>query len=255
MCLLLIGIDAHPVYNLIIAANRDEFYNRPTLSAGFWIEAPLILAGKDLKEGGTWMGITKNGRFAALTNYRDIPAIKENAPSRGHLVSDFLMNDNSVNDYLDTVSAKGDVYNGYNLILGDFQQLYYYSNINMQVIKLETGIYGLSNHLIDTDWFKVRESKKAFNEILGKEVLNLNSFFSLLTDQRNADKNDLPDTGVGKEFEKILSPAFITSPVYGTRCSTLILVDREKHVTFIERTYKQSPVVFDEKEYEFKIDL
>lgn len=254
MCLLIIGINAHPDYSLIIAANRDEFYNRPKLPAHYWYDAPFLLAGKDLKAGGTWMGITKQGKFAALTNYRDIPSIKENAPSRGHIVSDFLFNKNPANDYIEKISSLGNLYNGYNLILGDFFHLFYYSNVNNSRTFLNNGVYGLSNHLLDTDWFKVRESKKNFNEILSRKNIEVEKLFNLLTDENKAVDNDLPETGLGKEFEKILSSAFIKSPVYGTRCSTVIMVDKNKNVTFIERSYENSPESFNENIFNFQID-
>lgn len=254
MCLLLIGINAHPDFRLVIAANRDEFYNRSTAPADFWNEAPNLLAGKDLQAGGTWMGITKQGRFAALTNFRDIAAIKENAPSRGHIVSGFLLNNLSANNYTDELSLKGDIYNGYNLVAGDHLQLFYYSNISKEIKKLSDGIYGLSNHLLDTDWYKIRKSKKVFQNILSEKIIDKVKLFSLLTDESRAEDNDLPETGIGFEFEKILSSVFITSPVYGTRSSTIILIDKNRNVTFIERTYNRSSKDYFQNEFNFQIE-
>jgi uncharacterized protein with NRDE domain len=150
MCLLLISYKSHARYKLILAANRDEFYERPTALLHNWDDHNELFAGKDLKEKGTWLGVSRNGKVSAITNYRDMSKIKEKAPTRGKLVTDFLLNEIPVDKYSDILLEKADIYNGYNLIYGNFDDLYYFSNISTEQIRLSPGIYGLSNHLLDT---------------------------------------------------------------------------------------------------------
>ena len=150
MCLLLLAIRTHPEYKLILAANRDEYYDRPTAAANFWEEAPHLLAGRDLRTRGTWLGITRKGRIAAITDYRDPASVKANTTSRGRLVSDFLLGEESPAEYLDKLAKEQDRYNGFNLIIGEKDRLYWYSNRGDGARKLSPGIYGLSNRLLDT---------------------------------------------------------------------------------------------------------
>ena len=157
MCLILFAYRSLPDYRLVLAANRDEFYDRPTRHVAFWDDAPEILAGRDLKAGGTWMGITKKGRFAAITNYRDSGMTIENAPSRGDLVKDFLIGKSRPHDYLESLQNKGQDYNGFNLIIGDGNELFYYSNRDGNIHNIEPGVHGLSNHLLNTPWPKVAQ--------------------------------------------------------------------------------------------------
>ena len=238
MCLLLFAYQSHPDYRLILAANRDEFYDRPTRPAAFWDDAPEILAGQDLKAGGTWMGITKTGRFAAITNYREAALTKENAPSRGDLVKNFLMSDSRPRDYLKTVQEKGQIYNGFNLIIGDEKDLFYYSNRDGNIRTVEPGIHGLSNHLLNTPWPKVSRGKSKMSALINSPgPVDMNALFTILGDTTRPSEGELPDTGVGLDWERILSPMFITSDIYGTRCSTILLWEYTGAVTFIERTF------------------
>ena len=240
MCLIVFAYNAHPSYHLILAANRDEFYERPSSPADFWEDAPQILAGKDLKEGGTWLGITRDGKFAAITNYRDPAAFKINAQSRGKLVRDFLCGNQNADKYLENIFQQSDKYNGYNLILKDKDGLYVFSNRGEKQ-KLGAGIYGLSNHFLDTSWPKVVRAKKAFKTILDKKGTSLEeSLFAILSDRHFPPDNKLPATGVDREWERVLSPIFIKSPNYGTRSSTILLLGKNKRVKFVEK-------VFDEK--------
>ncbi len=159
MCLIVFAWRQHPDFPLIVAANRDEFYERPTLAADFWADHPEVLGGRDLKEMGTWLGITRKGRFAALTNYRDPLHVRADAPSRGWLVRDFLTGERGAEDYLARLRDRGAAYNGFSLILGDAAGLYYYSNRGEEgPAALAPGVYGLSNHLLDTPWPKVRRA-------------------------------------------------------------------------------------------------
>ncbi len=240
MCLIVFAYNAHPSYQLILAANRDEFYERPSSPADFWEDAPQILAGKDLKEGGTWLGITREGKFAAITNYRDPAAFKINAQSRGKLVRNFLCGNQSANKYLENISQQSDKYNGYNLILRDNEGLYIFSNRGEKQ-KLGAGIYGLSNHLLDTPWPKILRAKKKLKVTLKEKGAALeDALFAILSSSHVAPDDKLPATGVGREWERLLSPIFIKSPGYGTRSSTILLLGKNKRVKFVEK-------VFDEK--------
>ena len=254
MCLLIFAFKVHPKYKLILAANRDEYYDRPTARAVYWDEAPHILAGKDLRAGGTWFGVTRNGKIAAITNYRDPASIKSNAPSRGEIVSNYLLGPDDPDTYLEKLSRKRDVYNGFNLILGEREHLVWYSNRNGEPRKLSAGIYGLSNHLLDTPWPKVSLSKDALAEhISEKKEPSPETLFRLLKDRMVPDDDRLPSTGVGLEWERILSSIFIESPDYGTRSSTLLFVDQHDHVLFFERTFNPSSDDFSTVRYAFDL--
>ncbi|HUU49435.1 MAG TPA: NRDE family protein [Nitrospinota bacterium] len=254
MCLILFSYKTHSNYRLILAANRDEFYDRPTAPAAFWDDAPDLLGGRDLRHGGTWLGITKSGRIALVSDFRDPAAKKKDAPSRGLLVSNFLKGQEKPIDYLKKITHKACQYNGFNLILGDKSQLYYYSNRNKKAQEISPGVYGLSNHLLDTPWPKVEKSKKAFTYLLSKkEKISPESIFKILADTTKPDDKSLPNTGVGLERERILSPIFISSPDYGTRSSTILLIDEENHVTFIEKVFDSKSNQPKTKKYEFGI--
>jgi uncharacterized protein with NRDE domain len=238
MCLILLALQQHPSYKLILAANRDEYYDRPSAPPAFWNEAPGLLAGRDLRSGGTWLGITKKGRIAAITNYRDPASIKRNAPSRGWLVRDFLVGSEGTMEYLGKVRQEGGKFNGFNLLVGVRDELCWYSNRSGEIAKLSRGLHGISNRLLDTPWPKVIRGTQGISQILGKDVeISTEILFDLLQDRTQASEEILPDTGVGIEWERILSPVFIVSPTYGTRSSTLILIDKKDQVTFIDRTF------------------
>jgi uncharacterized protein with NRDE domain len=238
MCLILFSYNKHPRYRLIFAANRDEFYDRPTRPAQFWNGSPYLLAGKDLKGGGTWMGITRTGRIAAITNFREPENTIENAPSRGFLVRNFLETDSSHQDYLNKVNKIGKLYNGFNLIVGTPDGLFYYSNRYSRILKIPPGIHGLSNQLLNTNWPKVKKGTQLLAEIMSKDNFpDTETLFSILQDQYRPPDQLLPNTGVSLEWERILSPIFITSSTYGTRSSTILLWDRNGNIEFSERTF------------------
>ncbi|HDQ04551.1 MAG TPA: NRDE family protein [Deltaproteobacteria bacterium] len=238
MCLIVFAYNAHPSYKLVLAANRDEFYERPTAPADFWKDYPKVLAGRDLKDKGTWLGVTREGKFAAITNYRDPASFMFNAPSRGKLVKDFLCGKNNTEKFVEKIRPKGAKYNGYNLILGNADTFFYYSNRKEEKQKITAGIHGLSNHLLDTPWPKVVRGKKMMKEALKNKGAALEeSLFALLSDRRFPPPEKLPSTGVDKEWERVLSPVFIKSPNYGTRSSTVLLVGKNRRVTFIERVF------------------
>lgn len=253
MCLILFAYDYHPRYKLVVAANRDEFYERPTLPVGYWEDNPNILAGKDLREGGTWMGITTAGRFAALTNYRDPTRNNPEAPSRGHLVLNYLKKDIEPEVYLSSIADGGKDYKGFNLLVGNYDSMYYFSNYDKAMRKLEKGIYGLSNSLLDVPWPKVTKGSKTLTEILQNEDIEVESLFTMMADCEQPEDQDLPDTGVGIELERMLGPAFVMSDNYGTSLSTVILVGHDRKINLWERTYiSKSPEKWNEVYHEFQ---
>lgn len=255
MCLIVFSYQQHSKYDLIFAANRDEHYNRPTRPAQLWDDHPQILAGKDLKAGGTWMGINKEGAFAALTNFRNPAIRKPNPPSRGHLVLDYLKNDENPKNYLQTVDEKADQYMGFNILAGTPEQLSYYSNQQNKIQLLDSGLYGLSNHLLDTPWPKVEKAKRELEQVLQHDSISEEALFGLLADDQEAPDYELPNTGIPQEVERKVSPIFIKSNGYGTRCSTLLLVDKNREVTFIERRFKAGTLdIEDENRYQFSIE-
>ncbi len=238
MCLILLAYDCHPAYRLVVAANRDEFLARPTAPAAFWDDAPHLLAGRDLLEGGTWLGITRSGRFAALTNYRDPAAYRQEKPSRGRLVSDFLRSDLTIPSYRELLHREGRRYNGFNLIFGTTEELWYFSSRENLSVPLTPGIHGLSNHLLDTPWPKVSRGREALARLIAPGgAIDPDDLFALLADTTPAPDHLLPDTGVGIERERLLSPLFISTPAYGTRSSTVLLLGRDGQATFRERTF------------------
>lgn len=252
MCLLLISYENHPRYKLIIAANRDEFYNRPAMPAQFW-EGNSILAGKDLQGGGTWLGITRSGRFAAITNYRDKEKLKTDAPSRGDLVAGFLNTELTSMDFTKRLIETAGLYNGYNMIYIDKEGANYFSNKSKRHISLIPGIYGLSNHLLDTPWPKVEKSKKSFTGILKNSDISAEDLFEILSDNSIPPDDLLPDTGVGLEIERAVSPVFVSTPFYGTRSSTVLLIDRAGEVSFMEKTLNSGTGEWIRKSFSFKI--
>ncbi|QHE51714.1 NRDE family protein [Pontibacillus sp. HMF3514] len=239
MCLINFAYGIDDTYDLVVAANRDEFYERPTAQAHFWEDAPHILAGRDLEKMGTWMGVTKEGRFAALTNYRDPGEETEGKRSRGELVSGFLMGDEDPESYLKGIQNNRDQYPGFNLIVYDGRSLFYYSNREDEIRVLEPGVYGLSNHLLNTPWPKVTKGKEGLQQCLKGSAGNLKEcIFSSLQHAEPAPDEELPDTGIPLEWERNLSPLFIQTPQYGTRASTLVFMNREE-VRFVERVYER----------------
>ena len=241
MCLLLFSYRIHPDYRLIVAANRDEFYARPTAALDYWADHPDVLAGRDLKANGTWLGVTRSGRLAAITNYRDPAAHIENAPSRGRLTSDFLIGNAPAKRYLKAISKIRYAYNGFNLIAGDLAGLYYYSNHSPRLRQLQPGLYGISNHLLDTPWPKIKKGKALLQgQLCGREKIDLEKIWKILADRTLPADKDLPDTGVELEWERILAPLFISSADYGTRSSSIILMEYSGRITFMERTFSNA---------------
>ena len=236
MCLIAFSYKHHPDYDLILAANRDE-----------------LLAGKDMEAGGTWLGITKTGQFSALTNYRDPESHKQDAPSRGHLPLEYLTDDIHPKEYLQKVRIKASQYNGFNLLAGKPRSLYYISNKTLNIEKIQPGMHGISNHLLDTPWPKVEKARSRLERITIEPDFSTDAIFEMLRDQTKAPSPLLPDTGVGMEKEKELSSIFIDMEQYGTRSSTVLLIDRDEHVTFEERYYNSGDNEIGERTFSFTI--
>jgi len=245
MCLITFAYKKHPKYELILAGNRDEFYERPTRPAQFWEEEgkPNLLAGKDLKAGGTWLGIHKDGRWGALTNYRDPTIVRKDPPSRGELVLNYLNSDHSAIEYLQDLSTSAQDYNGFNLLLWDSEHFYHFSNQSKRMETIDPGIHGISNALLDTSWPKLNKANDRLEKLISSEDINKEDLFDLLMDQSKADDDNLPVTGIPRDLEKAISSIFIKTENYGTRCSTLLLIDRDGNVDFTERTYKPGSTV------------
>ena len=238
MCLILFAHKVHPAYPLVLAANRDEAYSRPTAAAGFWKEHPHIYGGRDLDQGGTWLGITRNGRVAAVTNFRNGDAPKDSTRSRGALTGNYLRGTTPPAQYVTRVQREGASYNGFSLIVGDLEDLHYVSNRAPHPLALVPGIYGLSNHLLNSPWPKVQQGSKAMDGLLQLAVPEMvEGLFAVLADRTPAPDKMLPDTGIGLTRERALSAPFIVSPTYGTRASTVLLVDNHGQVQFSERSF------------------
>jgi uncharacterized protein with NRDE domain len=242
MCLILFAYKVHPKYKLMVAANRDEFYQRPTAPIRYWEDNPEILAGRDLEKMGTWMGVTKSGWFAALTNYRNPMEVTEGKRSRGELVANALQYNGDIKEYMDSLVRNNDWYPGYNLLAGDGDELYYYSNVGQELIKVAPGIYGVSNHLLNTEWPKVQAGKDGLATILKSNQEDyIEPLLMLLQKADQAPDEKLPQTGVSLELERMLSPMFIKSEGYGTRSSTILLMD-EKEIHYVERVFSFNEV-------------
>lgn len=237
MCLILFAHRAHPEYPLVLAANRDEYHDRPTAPAARWDDGNDIFGGRDLLAGGSWLAISERGRMAAVTNYRDgLGASGER--SRGALVSDFVASAQPIDEHLAGLEATGSRFGGFNLLLFESDDMYYVSNRGRVDCVVPPGIHGLSNHLLNTYWPKVKAGTAKLESVL-KEAPNswIKNLLSVLSDSSTAADDDLPRTGVSREWEKQLSAAFIRSPRYGTRASTVLLLRRDRRLEFVERSF------------------
>lgn len=232
MCLIVFAWRPEHPLPLLLAGNRDEFHARPSLPLGEWPETPGLLAGRDLQAGGTWLGIDAAGRFAALTNIRD-PGQAEGARSRGELVSDYLQGTLSPADYLRQIQHEQ--YSGFNLLLGDRQQLYHFNSHEGEPRRLPAGVYGLSNASLNTPWPKLQRTREALRQCLDRPEPD--ALLALLADRARAADEELPQTGVTLEVERLLSSAFIVSPGYGTRASTALVLQADGGWQIIERSF------------------
>ena len=237
MCLILVAWQVHPDFPLVVAANRDEFFARPTVVAERWTEAPQVVAGRDLEAGGTWLGITDAGRFAAVTNVRE-PGRPKGALSRGCLTRDFLTGTQPPLAYAQSID--GDAFSGFNLLLADAHTLCYRSNRDGAARVLPPGIYGVSNHLLDTPWPKLTTAKAGFEDALN-HLPDEEAFFDLLADDEIVPDELLPATGVPLDWERLLSAVFVRASGYGTRASTLLLRRKNGTGVLVERSFGAAP--------------
>jgi uncharacterized protein with NRDE domain len=253
MCLILLAWHGHPDFPCVLAANRDEFHKRPTAPAAWWAGDAGILAGRDLTAGGTWLGVTRRGRFAALTNYRDLKVSRVGVPSRGNLVTEVLESDHTVAEslsYLRNVAAN---YNAFNMIFSDGKRLGIFESVSGDGRELGPGIFGLSNHLLDTPWPKVQAAKSRLASALN-DMHDATAVMELLRDDRQAPDADLPQTGISLEWERLLSSAFIRSAEYGTRCSTVFRLDKAGRALFDEWTWDRAGEEAGRECYQFDLE-
>lgn len=239
-------------HSLVLAANRDEFLDRNSLAMDFWQDNPQILAGRDLEAGGTWLGLNRQGRWAAVTNFRGSQSNPQYPRSRGELVANFLTSSMSAREYLGKVAKESSCYRGFNLLLGAQQEVFYLGNRSGQsdLVPLQPGYYGLSNDVLETPWPKVELGKSKLEQVVRRSTnLEHSNIFELLGDRSRPDVNDLPDTGVGLAKEKLLSSMFIESPSYGTRCSTSMMLGFGGQIRVAEKSYPNGSV----KQYELKV--
>ncbi|MBV7485873.1 NRDE family protein [Bordetella sp. BOR01] len=253
MCLAVLALHSVADLPVLIAANRDEFHARPTQPATAWPGRPAIYAGRDLRAGGTWMGVDERGRYAVVTNFRDPLHILADAPSRGALVEDYLRGNASPADYAAAVYQRGACYNGFNLIVGDTATAWYAGNRDGGPRALPPGIYAVSNHLLDTPWPKLARTKAAFRQVLRSAPQpDLPALYATLFDRTPADDASLPDTGIGLARERLLSSPFIVSPDYGTRGSTILALHADGRGELHERRYGPNGVPTGDSDLAFQ---
>lgn len=235
MCLALVALDAHPRYRCVIAANRDEFHARRTEAAHWWSDG--VLAGRDLVAGGTWFGITRDGRWALVTNFREGIPRDPHAPSRGNLVTQMLRTRAAPLVAGAALLSDGGRYHGFNLLAGNGTGAAFASNRSSGALALGRGIHGLSNHLLDTPWPKLLRSKARLAAWLADDDPAIDAAFALLADREPASDATLPATGVSPHWERLLSSPFIINPEYGTRSSTILLIETGGNARFVERSF------------------
>lgn len=258
MCLVLLAYRVHPSYPLVVAANRDEFFRRPTRQAAFWSVAPGnpgLLAGQDLSHGGTWLGLSRQGRFAAITNIRD-PARSAGARSRGALTRDYLLAEEDADHYLDRLAGSLADYGGFNLLLADRDRLFCLHSLEGRPRELGPGIHGFSNGGPDSDWHKVAEGKRLLARLVENATsLDTDSLLALMADSDPAPDHQLPSTGLPLELERLLSARFIVNPArdYGTRCSTAIVLDQQGGARFCEQNYRPDGSIASRRIFQFDL--
>lgn len=238
MCLILFASGTHARFPLIVAANRDEAYARPSAPAHFWNDTPVVYAGRDLEQGGTWLGFTRSGRFAAITNYRQAEPRTVGTRSRGELTRDFLTGSDHPERYLERVSKRADHYNGFSLIVGMPGELHFYSNRGSEPARIAPGVHGLSNHLLDEPWPKVLRGIDALEAVMDTDEAHIaGALTAALADRQPAPDDFLREAGSSSERDRLRSAAFIPDDAYGTRASTILLVGENGSVLFRESRF------------------
>ena len=235
MCLILFAYRQHVDYPFVVIANRDEYYARPTRHAQWWDDAD-IFAGRDLEAGGTWLGVNRHGHFAAVTNVREPGSMKAGKKSRGELTRGYLSATHTAEEYLQQLAPQDQDYAGFNLLLADQRGLWFYSNRDHGIKRIQPGIYGISNGGFDEPWPKLSSGKLELSGQLAGSV-NEAELMAILTDHQTAEDHELPTTGVSLDIERLLSSRFIRSPEYGTRACSVVTIDANNRVRFSEQNY------------------
>lgn len=237
MCLIGVAWKTHPKFELVIAANRDEFHARPSARAEAWKDHPHIFGGRDLKQKGSWLAVSTSGRLAAVTNVRRMATPDPNAPSRGKLVAEFLLGEASAADYAASLAEQAENFSGFNLLLYDGQELRYVDNHpEFEQAAVEPGIHVLSNAELDTPWPKSQRLRAALEGWVKDKWESPAPLLKALADREPAPDAELPSTGVTPQMEKMLSSPFIVSPHYGTRCSTVVTIAGNA-IEFVEKRF------------------
>jgi len=242
MCLILFALQQHEDYPLVVIANRDEYYARPTEPAHWWPDTPGIFAGRDLEARGTWMGVNRNGRFAAVTNVREPGKSEPARLSRGNLTRDFLASRESAETFIEGIESTTQDYAGFNLLVGDSSGLFFISNRYTGIRHIPPGIYGVSNGLFDEAWPKLTSGKLALASAV-KTGLDNDALMQILTDHAIAKDETLPDTGVSLDIERMLSSRFIRSDDYGTRACSIVKFNRRQQIEFVEYNYDHGGIM------------
>ncbi|NUP07698.1 MAG: NRDE family protein [Polyangiaceae bacterium] len=237
MCLLALAVDPHPSLRFVLAANRDEAFERPTREAHFWDDAPDVLAGRDLRAGGTWLGVTRAGRLAAITNVRD-PAARREGRSRGEIPRGFLVGSHPAASFADDLRGRARDYPSFNVFAGDADGCFYVNERDEGSVPLGQGVHVVSNGRLGDPWPKVGKARFVLGTaVSGDGAVDVEALFRLLSDDRQAPDEELPSTGVPLEIERMLSPLFIRGAAYGTRCSTVVVMYRNGRIGFEERSF------------------
>jgi uncharacterized protein with NRDE domain len=253
MCLLVIAWQVHPRYRLVVAANRDEFHERPTERMAPWPAPDDIIAGRDLRAGGTWLGVDRNRRFGIVTNFRELQRPAPGSPSRGNLIPGYLRNPAPVTQFIENLEPVAEHYSGFNLLLTDRDSLWYVSNRAPQFARaLPPGIYGLSNELLDTPWPKLLRVRKRFDTLVNQpDNIPEEALFAILADPIQAGVDEaLADTGLSQEWGQLLSSPFIRNQDYGTRCSTVLLQEKSGALTLTERRFGPQGVLLGDTRFD-----
>lgn len=255
MCLILIALNERHDYPLILSANRDEYFSRPTREAAYWEDAPDVLGGRDLEAGGSWLGVDRRGRIAAVTNLREPPLKKTGLESRGRLVADYLKDRIDPETYLRDVIRRRHHFDAYNLLAGMKTDLFFHTSRYEGYEKLDNGIHGVSNGELNCNWPKVVRGKKAFSDVLNAgPIIDPEDLFAILADTTAAADAELPDTGIGQELERNLSPIFVHMDRYGTRSSTVLIMDSQGSVVVCERNFSETGAVVNTGRFEFTVE-
>ena len=255
MCLIAFAYKVHPDYPLLLVANRDEFHARAAAPLAWWKDAPRILAGRDLQEGGSWLGVSRSGRMAAVTNVRSPDAMLRRTRSRGQLVTQFLEASSSSEDFAAALEATATEFGGFNLLLYDGSQLHYTSNHPHFVSRgVEPGTHALSNAQLDTPWPKTATASLALQDWLERDLADEARLLSTMGDTQPAPDEALPLTGIGHDMERLLSSAFIRSDTYGTRCTSLLKISEKRSADFFERRYDASGQTAGEIRETFRLE-